>query len=154
MAYIRGDWFRAKEILEPTATAGDAASATLLGEMYQKGLKTEMHVFPQNSHEAAKWFRIAAEHGGPIAQIALGHMYEEGDGVIQDGEQAIYWFRKAADRGNYQALLALGNIYAEGRAIAQDWSESAKWFRLAAEQDSYSGQANLGYLYLLPISLR
>lgn len=144
-AYIRGDWFRAKEILEPVASLGDPACATFLGEMYQKGWKREMHdVFPQNSQEAAKWFRIAAEHGGPVAQIALGHMYEEGDGVIQDGEQAVYWFRKAADR-NYQ----LGNIYAEGRAIAQDWSELAKWFRLAAQQNSATGQGNLGFLYLL-----
>jgi TPR repeat protein len=148
-AYIRGDWFRAKEILEPAATVGDAACATLLGEMYQKGLKTEMHVFPQDSHQAANWFRIAAEHGGPIAQVALGHMYEEGDGVIQDGEQAVYWFRKAADRGFYQAQIALGIIYGAGRAIAQDWSESARWFRLAAEQNSATAQANLGLLYLL-----
>ena len=120
--------------------------------MYLSGQSTEpLHpnYFTQSFQEAAKWFRVAAEKDHARAQVALGRLYRDGTGVIQDGQQAVYWFQKAADQGYYQARLALGDIYAYGKVVPQDFVQAAKWYKTAAEHNSSTGQASLGLLYYL-----
>jgi TPR repeat protein len=72
--------------------------------MYQKGQNTSVRYFPQDFQQAARWYRVAAEQGHMIAQVRLGQLYEDGDGVIQDGQQAVFWYRKA---GRTQTLRLL-----------------------------------------------
>ena len=57
----------------------------------------------QDSTEAAKWYRKAAEQGFVLAQNKLGGMYHRGDGVPQDEKEAVKWYRKAAEQGYPQA---------------------------------------------------
>jgi TPR repeat protein len=57
----------------------------------------------QNSTEAARWFRKAAEQGYVNGQFNLGKMYFEGLGVKQDHKEAIRWWHKAADQGHAKA---------------------------------------------------
>jgi TPR repeat protein len=63
---------------------------------------------PQDSSEAAKWYRKAAEQGFINAQSALGYLYKNGRGVRQDYVAASTWYRKAADHGDYIAQIDLG----------------------------------------------
>ena len=54
----------------------------------------------QDYMEAAKWYEISARQGYVNAQVNLGGMYSEGDGVPQDFQQAYVWISAAAESGN------------------------------------------------------
>jgi TPR repeat protein len=49
-----------------------------------------------------------AEAGDSRAQLMLGVMYEDGNGVSRDIRQAIEWYRKAADQNNAEAQSFVG----------------------------------------------
>ena len=76
------------------AEKGDAKAQFVLGLKYDTGKGV-----PQDSAEAAKWYRKAAEQGYADAQFNLGTMYDEGRGVHQDYAEAAKWYRKAKDQG-------------------------------------------------------
>ncbi len=97
--------------------------------------------------QALKIFRPLAAQGDASAQLNLGVMYAEGQGVPQDYKEAVKWFRLAAAQGNAQAQSTLGNMYAEGWGVIQDYKETAKWLRLAAAQGNAQAQNNLGFMY-------
>jgi uncharacterized protein len=95
------------------------------------------------------WTRKAAEQGDADAQVALGVLYADGDGVPQDYAEAVKWFRKAADKGDDDAQHCLGIMFHDGLGVTQNLAESAKWFRRAAEQNQYDAQHKLGLMYAL-----
>ena len=57
----------------------------------------------QNYSEAARWYRIAAEHGKVEAEYNLGRCYYLGHGVVQDVVEAERWYMKAAKHGHKEA---------------------------------------------------
>ena len=91
--------------------------------------------------------RGAAERGDAEAQVALGLMYHNGDGVEPNCAEAVRWFRKAADQGYHWGQFNLGVMYNNGEGIEQDYSEAVKWYRKAVKQGSASAQINLGIMY-------
>jgi uncharacterized protein len=91
--------------------------------------------------------KAKAEAGDPKAQLTLGGLYEQGDGVSTNISEAIKWWRKSASRGNVDAQVVLGQTYFYGTEIAQDQTEGLKWYRKAAEQGSAFAQYNLGNFY-------
>ena len=62
--------------------------------MYDRGRDV-----PENTAEALRWYRLAAEQGHVGAQNNLGVMYDEGRGVSEDDRAAVNWYRTAADQG-------------------------------------------------------
>ena len=48
--------------------------------------------------------REKAEKGDAGAQISLGLMYANGEGVPEDDVEAVKWYRKAAEQGHDEAL--------------------------------------------------
>ena len=95
--------------------------------------------------DAARWFRLAEDHGNADAQANLGMMYEEGDGVAQDYKEALRWYRLAADNGNPDAQTRLGFMHWRGRGVPQDYKEAVRWFRLSGKQ----GESNRDLLEIL-----
>ena len=92
----------------------------------------------QNSDFAAgaKWFRIAADQGTPIAQFYLGMMYEGGHGVKKDTTQAVQWYRKAADLGFGKAQFNLALMYRAGDGVTKDDHVASEWYRKAGSSIS------------------
>jgi hypothetical protein len=86
----------------------------------------------QDDYQAANWFRRAAEQGEPAAQLHLGNMYAEGQGVPQDSREAAVWYRRSADQGFAQAQYNLGLWYANGEGGEQNNIAAHMWFNLAA----------------------
>ena len=78
----------------------------------------------------AKEMRVRAEAGDTEAQVNLGLMYYNGEGVPEDKSRALEWTRKAAEQGNAVGQYNLGVTYAN----KFDYEEAVKWFRKAAEQ--------------------
>jgi len=128
-AYDKGNYKSALRGLLPLAEQGDTRAQSTLGLLYYRGSKD----VPRNEAEAAKWFRLAAQHGDATAQFNLGVMYSEGQGVPQDHAKAVHFYRLAAEQGNPQAEYNLGLSYADGDdGGKRDLVAAHMWFNLAA----------------------
>jgi TPR repeat protein len=92
-------------------------------------------------------WRPLAEQGEATAQVGLGWMYNNGQGVPQDYAQAQYWYEKAATQGNQQAQVNLGTFYNLGHGVPQDYLKALVLFRLAADQGNALAQVKLGAMY-------
>ena len=83
--------------------------------------------------EALEQWRAAADAGDPRAMLALGRLYIQGVGVLQDYVQAHAWLNLAASRGDAAAVAerdALSNNMspaqvAEAQALARAWRRGA-----------------------------
>ncbi len=128
--------------IKAKAAGGDAESQFELGRLYDRG-----ETVPQNSAEAAKWFRKAAEQGHAKAQYNLAVSYEQGEGVAQDRAEAAKWYRKAAEQNIARAQFSLGACYEDGAGVAKDAAAALQWYRKAAEQNYAPAQDNLGRFY-------
>jgi uncharacterized protein len=76
--------------------------------------------------------RPLAEQGNALAELGLGVMYANGQGVPQDNAQAVVWCLKAADQGNDRAQFGLGLMYADGHGAPHDYVRAHMWFAIAA----------------------
>lgn len=83
----------------PLAAQGDAKVQVNLGVRYMTGPGVS-----QDSKEAARWFRKAAEQGDKEAQNNLGSMYVQGQGVQRNYVLAHMWFSLAGTKGVEEAV--------------------------------------------------
>jgi tetratricopeptide (TPR) repeat protein len=91
-------------------------------------------------------YRKAAEQGYAVAQVNLGVIYFNSEGM-KDPVEAIKWTRKAADQGLAVAQYHLGVAYDHGDGVPQDYTEALKWYRKAADQGYSAAQTNIGQMY-------
>ncbi len=91
--------------------------------------------------------RKAAEQGDAEAQLNLGVMYCQYDGVKRDPVEAMKWFRKSAEQGNAIAQYRLGFAYDTGDGVTKDLVEAVKWYRKSAEQGEAIAQYDLAVMY-------
>ena len=89
------------------------------------------------------WYRVAAEKGDASAQLRMGYLYQQGDGVEQNDSEALKWYRLAVAQGQYK----LGVRYAQGIGVPHDFTQTAKWYTLAAQHGHIRAQVNLGSMY-------
>ncbi len=76
--------------------------------------------------EAALWVRSAAEYGMPAAQLRLGRMLLEGNGVERDERAAFIWFDRAANRGDAEAMNMAGRCHENGWGVPTDMWKAAE----------------------------
>lgn len=55
--------------------------------------------------------RKKAVQGDTDAQVQLGNLYKEGQGVEQNYKEAMKWYQKAAEQGTSDAQHAIGGMY-------------------------------------------
>ena len=91
--------------------------------------------------------KTLAEQDDAAAQLRVGLMYYNGQGVLQDYAEAMQWFRKSALQGNPFAQSNVAYMYEKGEGVPQDYVEAARWYRQAAEQGNAQAQFTLGYMY-------
>ena len=60
-----------------------------------------------------------ALNGYAHAQLILGLMYDNGQGVTQDYVEAVKWYQKAAEQGHAKAQYNLGLMYDKGQGVTQ-----------------------------------
>ena len=95
---------------------------------------------------ALKEFRRLAEQGDADAQLNLGVMYEDGQGVTQDYKKALKWYRLAAEQGDATAWHQLGVMHHYGWGVKTNYKEALRFYRLAAPQVVQS-QYSLGAMH-------
>ena len=86
---------------------------------------------PQDYARAAAWYKKAAEQGDAGAQLNLGSMYDNGQGLPQDYAEALAWYKKAAEQGHAKAQFNLGLMYNNGQGVPQDYAKAHMWLNLA-----------------------
>ena len=154
-------WFR-------KAAKGNNADALFnLGTIYEKGLGVH-----QDYDQASRWYLQArdqghskadsridriddvlatldcdADAGSAEAQVVLGELYANGNGVPQSDEQAAELYLKSAEQGNTKAQVKLGIAYAEGKGVPQDDEQAVAWYRKAIEQDYAPAKYSLAGMY-------
>jgi TPR repeat protein len=70
-----------------------------------------------------EWLPLA-EKGEVAAQLSLGIMYKNGQGVAQDYAVAMEWYHQAANQGDAVARSELGVLYYHGLGTPQDYSQT------------------------------
>ena len=133
IAYQRGDYAAAMQILRPLAEQGNARAQLGLGLMYGQGQGV-----PQDYAQAVIWYSKAAYQGDADLQTALGGMYASGLGVPQDDGQSAAWFQMAANQGQTMAQGALGLRYVAGKGVPRDYILAYMWLNLAAAHETYA----------------
>ena len=86
--------------------------------------------------EAVRWYRMAAEQGHSVAQLALGVMYADGRSPGQDGTDAEGWFRRAVAQGVDRAQYDFRVVYADDRGVGLDDVTTHMWLDLAASRST------------------
>ena len=100
------------------------------------------------SSEAAVWVEAAAACGLPEAQVLLGRLLLEGQGVAKDERAAFACFLCAAKDGDVVARNMVGRCYENGWGAPQDFKRAAENYSIAAEAGLAWAQYNLGHLLL------
>lgn len=115
------------------AEAGDAASQTLLGELYDGGLGVE-----PSAELTAKWWGAAVAQGHPAARNLLALKYYYGGTVFgpepgwsRDYGKAMSLWRPSAEAGEATSQFMLGEMYRLGQGVPVDRAEAYAWFHLA-----------------------
>jgi hypothetical protein len=126
-AYNDGDFAQARRLWTPLAQAGDPRAQYMLGYMAENGQGRAW-----SNHDAAAWYRLAANQSYPQAQVALGKLYLRGMGVPRDPAQAATEFRQAAEEGYGPAQFQYALALFQGDGVRQDFPQALKWFRAAA----------------------
>jgi hypothetical protein len=96
---------------------------------------------------AAKDLQPLADEGFALAQIDLGALYHDGEGVAKDDVQAAHWHRKAADQGDADGQFRLGIAYYEGWGLARDFAQAAALLQKSANQGDASAMGMLAACY-------
>jgi hypothetical protein len=126
-AYNDGDFAQARRLWMPLAQAGDPRAQYMLGYMAENGQGRAW-----SNHDAAAWYRLAANQSYPQAQVALGKLYLRGMGVPRDPGQAAAQFQQAAEEGYGPAQFQYALALFHGTGVAQDFHQALRWFRAAA----------------------
>ncbi|MEI8133425.1 MAG: hypothetical protein WCG34_13415, partial [Leptolinea sp.] len=92
---------------------------TTLGIVYLEGVDKAVDQsgkvtrYNASNVKAIKWLRQAAEDGFPVAQVVLGEMYYQAQGVERDLAESRRWLEKAARVDYTRAKLDLMQVKLE-----------------------------------------
>lgn len=91
------------------------------------------------------WLPLA-EKGSSAAQIFIGFMYANGQGVPKDDAAAATWYLEAAERDNTIAQVRLAIVYRDGRGVPEDSIKALLWASMAARE--------IGHMQKIAMALR
>lgn len=89
----------------------------------------------------------SANRGNKDAQLNVGNMYYDGEGVSSNYVKAFEWWLKAANKGDAVAQFNLGTLYENGEGVSQDYLKAFAWYLKSANQGNVDAQFNLGSMY-------
>ena len=88
-----------------------------------------------------------AEEGDPQAELALGRMFERGQGVPQNNSEAFKWVIRASEKQHTEAMLTLAGMYYRGFYVPKDYNRAGDLFIKCAERGQAFAQFMLGKMY-------
>lgn len=88
-----------------------------------------------------------AKRGDADAELRLGKLYANGEGVIVNMTEAVKWFEKAARHGNSEAQFLYATALLEGSGVVQDYQAALNWMVRPATNGNPDAQYRLGQMY-------
>jgi TPR repeat protein len=123
------------------AAQGYAPAQANLGLMHRNGEGG----LSRDPREALRLFRLAAEQGDPVGQVALGLTFVRG--ATRNEREAARLFRLAAEQGDAAGQYNLGAMIEAGRGgQPRDRVAAIRLYRLAAAQGNAEALAALARL--------
>ena len=89
-----------------------------------------------------------AEQDVALAQLFLGRMYTEGNGVSINCDRAVEYLTRAAEAGNADAAFDLALFAENGRCSPKNESQALAWYELAAKNGDARAPNAIGVIYL------
>lgn len=124
-AIEKGDYGKARRLLEPVAARGSIYSLLTLGGFYEWGRLGAVDL-----NLAASYYERAAIEGSDEAHRLLGRVLYD----LGEKEKARAAFRYGADVGNVSCMYWLGNLEIDGCGGVADVNQGTEWLVAAAEQ--------------------
>jgi len=122
---------------------GSAKARWALGDFFSK---TSPY---RNRLEAMKYYRRAAEIGGPDVQFKYGRLFTPLSRrwiAPCNSAEALKWLKPAAESGHAGAATLVGKILQHGIDVKPDTDEARKWYTMGARGGSREAQCLLGFL--------
>jgi TPR repeat protein len=95
---------------------------------------------PQNSAEAARWFKAATDRGSPRGAYMYADSLEFGKGVQKDPAGAARLYKWAADAGDERAQAKYGLVCEQGSlGTAQNIAEAVRYYKMSSDQGNPRG---------------
>jgi TPR repeat protein len=105
-----------------------------LREQYRAGLVA----YHKSDYATAleKW-RPLAEQGSSAAQLFIGFMHANGQGLPKDDAKAAEWYGEAAERDNTVGQVRLAIMYRDGSGVAVDRVKALFWVKMAGRKENH-----------------
>ncbi|WP_128331470.1 tetratricopeptide repeat protein [Apibacter sp. HY039] len=115
-----------------------------LGVCYEYGIGVD-----ENSQEAFRWYKFAAEKGSIGSKYRLGLAYKYGMGTEENLAESFVWFQDAAQEGNFHAQYHAAMMLLKGEGVEQDLNKAITLLLEIAEKGHIEAQFELGNCYLI-----
>jgi TPR repeat protein len=119
-------------IFAATILLSNISNASSHSESLKQGIK-EHAAF--NFIEAFEILSPLAANGDDEAQLYLGLMFRNGEGVEIDNFKAFKFFKQSAEQGNAWSQKHLAWMYIDGKGILKDYKQAKYWFQMAYTND-------------------
>lgn len=141
-AYQRGYYLTALKLATPLALEGDAASQTLIGEIYSRGLGVR-----RDLGTAIEWYEKAAEQKMPEAMFQLAMVLHDGGDAFGDRPRAASLIEQAAEAGHKLAQFNFAQILVDRDASLKGQERAASYYEKAANAGLADAQYAMAEIY-------
>ena len=118
--------------------------AACSGPSFDKGI--DAYKTKDYAGAMAQW-KPLAEKGDARAQLNVGSLYRDGQGVKADPAEGARWYGLAAAQDNADAQANLGVLYMQGAGVQQNYTMARGLLARAAAKNQEQAVFNLGVLY-------
>ena len=124
---------------------GVAKAATIIGQMYEKGLSVTPDI-----DQAVQWYKKGMAFGDPDATLCYAELVSKGvDNTPPNISKALELATAAAAKNCTPAMIFIGKVYADGKkGIPQSFPMAIKWFKSAADLGDRQAMYELGQAYI------
>ena len=81
--------------------------------------------------EGARYLKLAADNGNPLAQMHYGLCLKKGESVPVNLEQAVWYLKVSADQGEKDAQYGYAQCLRKGEGVAQDRNAALQYYKMA-----------------------
>ncbi|MDR8054190.1 tetratricopeptide repeat protein [Burkholderia cenocepacia] len=149
--------------MKKTAISILLAAATLTGTAQAQSSQIDYSVSYSQTNAAYKnkdyvtamqELKPLAEQGDTNAQVMVGYMYINGQGVPTNSAEGISWYQRAAAQGNRAAQFNLGVNYQFGQnSLPKDPEKAFNFIKQSANNGYAKAQTKLGFFYYTGIGV-
>lgn len=141
-AFQRGYYLTALNLATPLALEGDAASQTLIGEIYSRGLGVR-----RDLAMAIEWYGKAAEQNMPEAMFQLAMVLYDGGEAFGDKQRAAALIEQAADAGHNLARFNFAQMLVDRDPSPEGQARAATYYEKAADSGLADAQYAMAEIY-------